>query len=55
MCDDCGKQFKRKDKLREHVKRMHNNAVTKKEKIMTPEQNSPKFIPKVCRTNKKLK
>ena len=24
LCNDCGKQFKRKDKLREHVIRMHN-------------------------------
>jgi hypothetical protein len=51
MCDDCGKQFKRKDKLREHVKRMHNNAVTKKDKVMTPEQNSAKFTPKVSPTD----
>ena len=24
MCDACGRQFKRKDKLKEHVKRVHN-------------------------------
>ena len=24
VCDECGKRFKRKDKMREHVKRMHN-------------------------------
>ena len=26
MCDDCGEQCKRKDKLREHGKRMHNEG-----------------------------
>ena len=26
MCDLCGKQFKRKDKLKEHAKRMHTPA-----------------------------
>ena len=28
-CNDCGKQFKRKDKLREHCIRMHTNKSEK--------------------------
>lgn len=50
LCADCGKQFKRKDKLKEHCKRMHsedreNNSSTKSTK--TESQNSKKFVPKV--------
>ena len=26
MCDQCGRQFKRKDKLKEHFKRIYNPA-----------------------------
>ena len=26
-CDECGKQFKRKDKLKEHAKRMHQRSI----------------------------
>ena len=43
MCENCGRQFKRRDKLREHVKRMHAPG---REKIVRP-QYKKKFVPKV--------
>lgn len=52
LCNDCGKQFRRKDKLREHVLRMHaarnedQNAAAsqvKQQKLRTKD----KFVPKV--------
>ena len=49
MCDDCGKQFKRKDKMREHVKRMHTSGGARKEKVAVSDQASDKFTPKVSR------
>ncbi|XP_046666890.1 PR domain zinc finger protein 10-like [Homalodisca vitripennis] len=27
LCADCGKQFKRKDKLKEHMKRLHSSDI----------------------------
>ena len=27
-CNECGKQFKRKDKLKEHAKRMHHSTLS---------------------------
>ena len=47
MCEDCAKQFKRKDKLREHVKRMHSGPSCKKEKMPLNEQQPERFTPKV--------
>ena len=50
---DCGKRFKRKDKLKEHVKRMHSGEkkikveAAKKEKAALQAKNVPKFVPKV--------
>ena len=50
MCDDCGKQFKRKDKMREHVKRMHaapTGDQGRKGKVAVSDQAADKFTPKV--------
>ncbi|KAG7175338.1 PR domain zinc finger protein 10-like [Homarus americanus] len=52
LCPDCGKRFKRKDKLREHSKRMHSTereARTSKSVAKAP----PKFVPKVDPTDYK--
>ena len=52
-CLDCGKRFKRKDKLKEHAKRMHSGEkkikveAAKKEKAALQAKNVPKFVPKV--------
>jgi len=54
-CDDCGKQFKRKDKLKEHVKRMHSGEkkikieIAKRQKAAAQQAKNAaaKFIPKV--------
>lgn len=49
LCALCGKQFKRKDKLKEHVKRMHDPSREAKMANRAPRKNSgtKKFIPKV--------
>ena len=41
MCDDCGEQCKRKDKLREHGKRMHNVLSKKERPIVVPTETKP--------------
>jgi len=48
MCEACGRQFKRKDKLHEHTKRMHDPARdgnTMPKDARTSSAN--KFVPKV--------
>lgn len=54
LCQSCGKQFKRKDKLKEHMQRMH--APDREAKILAKQVakqaqqmniNNKKFIPKV--------
>lgn len=55
LCNDCGKQFKRKDKLREHVMRMHSDQPEEdpgglqSSPAVTPRE--PKFVPKVSPTD----
>ena len=54
-CPDCGKQFKRKDKMKEHFRRMHSldrmsklEAAKKKKAIGQPDKEpTHKFVPKV--------
>ena len=54
-CPDCGKQFKRKDKMKEHFWWMHLldwmsklEAAKKKKAIGQPDKEpTPKFFPKV--------
>ncbi len=61
-CNDCGKQFKRKDKLREHVQRMHTDTTKNSDKQEDQYETPPeeqhngeastgkaKFIPKVSK------
>lgn len=48
LCANCGKQFKRKDKLKEHMKRMH--APDREAKVNaknSSKSGSKKFVPKV--------
>jgi hypothetical protein len=48
LCANCGKQFKRKDKLKEHMKRMHS-AERELRLAMKPHRTptAKKFMPKV--------
>ena len=48
MCETCGRQFKRKDKLKEHIKRMHS-ADKEARTLAHPhrESNAKKFTPRV--------
>lgn len=46
LCPDCGKRFKRKDKLREHAKRMHS-AEREDRSLKSVSKGPPKFVPKV--------
>ena len=49
MCDTCGRQFKRKDKLKEHVKRIHDEKLRIEAAAVTaPSVTLP---PKVIDTN----
>ena len=59
MCETCGRQFKRKDKLREHMKRLHggrektDHQVHVGSSIVEDQQGTTtttKFTPKVILT-----
>ena len=53
MCETCGRQFKRKDKLREHMKRLHGKERMEQPglgaNVVEDQQTPPttKFTPKV--------
>jgi len=49
-CANCGKQFKRKDKLKEHMTKIHHSQTVNGEQI-TQHNQAKKFVPKV-RQNK---
>ena len=54
MCETCGRQFKRKDKLKEHTKRMHCPGRPKPGEVpsqSSSDGNSKKFVPKVAPTD----
>ena len=46
QCANCGKQFKRKDKLKDHVTRVHFTQKTNKDQISS-NNRAKKAIPKV--------
>ena len=48
MCETCGRQFKRKDKLKEHIRRMHS-ADREARTLAHPhrEGSAKKFTPRV--------
>jgi uncharacterized Zn-finger protein len=55
-CSECGKEFKRKDKLRDHLKKVHSGAARPEVAPPPPVQPlshqtsaspHPKFVPKV--------
>ncbi|XP_064109566.1 PR domain zinc finger protein 10-like [Macrobrachium nipponense] len=51
LCPDCGKSFKRKDKMREHSKRMH--SAERGDRSPKSVKGPPKFVPKVDPTDYK--
>lgn len=51
-CANCGKQFKRKDKLKEHMTKLHNSQ-TATEEQMSQVTQTKKFVPKVFFTYSK--
>jgi hypothetical protein len=53
-CGACGKQFKRKDKLREHLKKVHSGPKPpaaqqprQREPTIAAASSQPKFVPQV--------
>lgn len=48
-CANCGKRFKRKDKLKEHMTKIHHSQTVNSEQAMQNSQ-AKKFVPKVGRT-----
>jgi len=50
-CANCGKRFKRKDKLKEHMTKIHHSQTVNGEQ-MTQNNQAKKFVPKVCQNKK---
>nr|XP_032800057.1 PR domain zinc finger protein 10-like [Petromyzon marinus]XP_032800058.1 PR domain zinc finger protein 10-like [Petromyzon marinus] len=48
LCSSCGKQFKRKDKLKEHMQRMHNPEREMLLRVAVRQHKTKRFRPKVA-------